>query len=121
LDRRRAPPPNSTQVGIGILPYGSLWAADEGVSFNSFRFANANGLVISDGSLPSGSYLPLAPIQGTSVPAPKAVNQKLYVPYMVTPGNLMSYTIDGTPCNINATMEKLTGISNYVENIIWPA
>jgi hypothetical protein len=119
------PPPNPSQIGIGIDPYASLWVADEGVSFNSFRFVNANGMVISDGSLETSSYTPLAPIQGTSVPAPKAVTQSPYVPYMVTPGNLMSYTIDGPspdapPCNINATMERLSGISNYFENIIWP-
>jgi hypothetical protein len=40
-----------------------------------------------------------------------------FIPYMVSPGNLLSYT----PEAIDATMEKLAGISQYFETIIYPS
>jgi hypothetical protein len=111
---------HTNQVGVGIDPWGSVWAAQSGVSFNNFRFVNAAGLVISDGSIDAASQTPLAPVQGSCAPSLAAPTQYLYVPYMVTPGNLLSYTIDGE-IGINATMAKLAGVANYFETIIWPA
>jgi hypothetical protein len=118
---------DTTQTGIGIIPYGSLWGAYSGMSINNFRFVDAGGTVISDGSQSNSSYTPLAAVQASLAPLFPSANQFDYVPYMVTPGNLLSYTIDGTladgtACGINATMNRLTGgaIPNYFETIIWP-
>ena len=84
----------------------------------NFRFLDANGALVSDGSQDSGTYTALPAIQGSLAPLFPPAGQYMYVPYMATPGNLLSYTVE----SIGATMNTLTGgaIPNYFETIIWP-
>ena len=77
------------------------------------------GNVISDGSQSFGSYTPQAPIFASASPQITQAAPTVYTPFMVTPGDLSSYTIEG----IDATMGALTNgeITDYFNTIIWPA
>jgi hypothetical protein len=117
--------PVTTQVGDGMVPRGGVWGTGATVSLTNFQFSDASGTPIVDGSNASAIATMMAPsvnaasLQlGTSVP-------KSMIPYMVTPGDLASYTPDG----INATMMTLTGgtlpggtaFKDYFEEIIYPS
>jgi hypothetical protein len=114
--------------GVRMNPLGTFWQAGGSLSITNLKFVDAKGNVISDGSRSVSSYTPQAPIFASSTPQFGTPSKGMFVPYMVTPGDLMTYTIDGTradgtPCGINATMAKLTNgaITDYFDTVIWPA
>ncbi|MCG2665937.1 hypothetical protein ACFPFP_03210 [Bradyrhizobium sp. GCM10023182] len=117
-----------SMIGNGIVPYGTVFAASGSVSITNLRFLDANKNVISDGTQNATISAPQAPIFAVTNPSTGQSNGYDYVPFMVTPGDLMTYTIDGTrsdstPCGINATMAALTKgtITDYFDSVIWPA
>jgi hypothetical protein len=117
-----------SMVGKGVESYGQVLTAGTTISVTSIKFLDAAGNLISDGAQSIETYTPQAPIFAATTPSTGASVPNLYVPYMVTPGDLMTYTIDGTradgtPCGINATMAALTGgaIKDYFDSVIWPA
>ncbi|EJN13551.1 hypothetical protein PMI42_03124 [Bradyrhizobium sp. YR681] len=115
-------------IGLGIVQYGSVFAAPPSISITNLKFFDANGNMISDGTQNAAISAPQAPIFAAISAYVGQSNQSPYVPFLVTPGDLMTYTIDGTradgtPCGINATMAALTGnaIPDYFDTVIWPA
>ncbi|WP_334406148.1 hypothetical protein [Bradyrhizobium sp. AZCC 2289] len=120
--------PVTPQIGQAVVPSGTFWSAGSSVSITNIKFLDAQGKTISDGSQSVGSYAPQAPIFASSTPEIGTSAPNPYIPFMVTPGDLMTYTIDGprpdgTPCGINVTMAALTNgdITDYFGTVIWPA
>jgi hypothetical protein len=120
--------PVTPQIGQAVVPNGTFWSAGSSVSITNIKFLDAQGKVITDGSQSVGSYAPQAPIFASVTPQIGTSSQNAYSPFMVTPGDLLTYTIDGkrldgTPCGINATMAALTNgeITDYFNTVIWPA
>jgi hypothetical protein len=114
--------PVTSQIGQAVVPNGTFWSAGSSVSITNIKFLDAQGNVISDGSQSVGSYAPQAPIFALTTPLIGTSSQNPYTPFMVTPGDLLTYTIDGTR-GINATMAALTNgeITDYFGMVIWPA
>jgi hypothetical protein len=115
-------------VGESIEPYGLVFAASASISITNLQFLDANGKVITDGTSNVASSAPQAPIFAATSATVGQSNGHQYVPFLVTPGDLVTYTIDGTrpdqtPCGINATMAALTNnaITDYFDSVIWPA
>jgi hypothetical protein len=115
-------------VGESIEPYGLVFAASASISITNLQFLDANGKMITDGTSNVASSAPQAPIFAATSATVGQSNGHQYVPFLVTPGDLMTYTIDGTrpdqtPCGINATMAALTNnaITDYFDSVIWPA
>jgi hypothetical protein len=117
-----------TMIGKNIEPYGLVFAASASISITNLQFFDANGNPITDGTSNVASSAPQAPIFAATSANMGQSNAHQYVPFLVTPGDLMTYTIDGTrpdqtPCGINATMAALTNnaITDYFGSVIWPA
>jgi hypothetical protein len=119
-----------TMIGVGLVPYGMVFVAPSSISITNLKFLDAQGNLITDGTqnVVNVASAPQAPIFAATSAAIGQSDHQLYVPFLVTPGDLMTYTIDGTrpdltPCGINATMAALTNnaITDYFDSMIWPA
>ncbi|MDH2342842.1 hypothetical protein [Bradyrhizobium sp. SSUT77] len=119
-----------TMIGLGIIPYGTVFAAPSTISITNLQFFDAQNNLITDGTqnVASSASAPQAPIFAATSATVGQSDGHDYVPFLVTPGDLMTYTIDGarpdlTPCGINATMAALTNnaITDYFGDVIWPA
>ena len=110
-----------TMIGAGLVPYGMVFVAPSSISITNLKFLDAQGNLITDGTQNAANVAsaPQAPIFAATSATIGQSDHQLYVPFLVTPGNLMTYTIDGTrpdltPCGINATMAALTTLDNTV-------
>jgi hypothetical protein len=90
-----------TKIGTGVDPYATFLGSSVILTLIPYRFVDAAGNFIGDQTSNSGTdQAPRMSVVNLGMTAPIAYS---YMPYMVTPGDLASYT----PEAINATMSAL--------------
>jgi hypothetical protein len=122
--------PVTTQVGVNMMNIGTMYGTTPELIFTNYQFRDLSGNIIADGSTETSPSQLQGVSVNSSVPALRSGTGRNITPYMVTAGNLLSYTpeqIDQTMLNLAAgagTPNTLPGgksFQSYFEEIIYPS
>jgi len=102
------------KVGTAIMPLGNLFVAAANIQAIAYKFVDASGNPITDATTDAPGQAPKCVMLQTFLIDGAPQN---YTPFMVTPGDLSSYTAEA----IHTTMQSLgySGV-DYVNEVIVP-